>query len=72
MNVPVAQEPTRVPGKAVVWRVETFYASMTASPGAANSLSDAELAGAVAQSGAFKFLEHPEEDIYTLNDGREV
>jgi len=71
--VTTAIEPSvaRIPGKTIEWSV-TVHAPMTGIQGGATSLTDAELAAAAAQSGTFGFLAHPEEDIYTLEDGRGV
>lgn len=68
-----ATEPSvaRIPGKTVEWSV-TVHAPMTGIHRGARSLTDTELAAAAAQSGTFQFLEHPKEDIYSLEDGRGV
>lgn len=62
---------TRQARKTITWNV-VIHGSMSGSPGAVRTLSDGELATAAAESGAFRFLEHPDEDIYSLEDGREV
>ena len=46
--------------------------TLTSLPGNERSLPDAEVSVAVTQSGSFDFLSHPEEDVYTLEDGREA
>lgn len=56
-------------------RKKDVSGTLASLPGIARSLSDAEVAVAVAQSGSFNFLDHldhPEEDVYTLEDGREA
>lgn len=64
-------ETATLGGTPVVWKV-VVLGTMTGSPGAGRTLSDADMAAAAAQSASFDFLRDPEEDIYTLDDGREV
>ena len=74
MSSPLDQPGSTVAGKSAdmgQWKI-VVYGSIAGSAGAANLLSDGEIATAAAASGAFDSLAHPEEDIYTLHDGREV
>lgn len=74
MNVVSQQQVVTLSGEAVdmsKWK-GTVSGALTGSPGETYSLSDAEIAVAAAQSGSFDFLNRPEEDLYTLEDGQEV
>ncbi len=77
MNVISQQQAIMESGEVVdttVWTVwkPLLCAPLIGLPGAVNSLSDAEIAAAAAQSGSFDFLNRPEENIYTLEDGQEL
>jgi FixJ family two-component response regulator len=75
MNIISQQRSVMESGEAVgmtVWKTQWFAPLLTISPGETYSLSDAEIAVAAAQSGSFDFLNRPEENIYTLEDGQEL